>query len=129
MAYPLTALATLASLLVYLFAGIQVARARQRYGVKAPAVTGAEGFERTFRAQQNMLEWMPLFLPALWLFAWVWTDRWAAVLGIVWALARLGYVLAYAADAKKRTPYFLTQLLVFLALWAGALVGILRGLL
>mgnify|MGYP000929595800 CR=1 FL=1 len=128
MAYPLTALATLACLIVYFFSAVQVARARARYGVKAPAVTGSEGFERTFRAQQNMLEWMPLFLPALWLFALVWSDRWAAVLGLAWTLARLGYVLTYAAEARKRTPYFLAQLLAFMALWAGAVAGVLRGL-
>jgi glutathione S-transferase len=129
MLYPLTGLATLAALLVYFIAGLNVARARGTYGVRAPAVTGAPGFERAFRAQQNTLEWLPLFLPALWLFALSWGDIWSAAIGLLWALARLGYIYAYSADASKRTPYFFAQMLLFMALWLGALIGIARGLL
>lgn len=128
MLYPLTGLATLAALLVYFHAGLNVAAARGKYGVKVPATTGDPGFERAFRAQQNTLEWLPLFLPPLWLFAISWGDIWAATLGALWALARLGYVLAYSADAAKRSPYFIAQFAVVAILWIGALVGILRGL-
>ena len=39
----------------YLFFGVQVGRARGRYGVKAPAVSGHEGFERIYRVQMNTL--------------------------------------------------------------------------
>jgi glutathione S-transferase len=127
--YPLTALATLAALAVYFSAGILVAKARQKYSVRAPAISGAPGFERAFRAQQNVLEWMPLFLPALWLFALAVSDKWAAALGLVWALARLGYIIAYGVDANKRGPYFFAQLAAFAVLWVGALIGILRTLL
>ena len=34
-----------------------------------PAVSGNPDFERVFRVQMNTLEWMPIFLPSLWLFA------------------------------------------------------------
>ncbi|MGL4635611.1 MAG: MAPEG family protein [Beijerinckiaceae bacterium] len=127
--YPLTTLATLLALAVYFLAGALVGKARGQYDVKAPAVTGPPGFDRAFRAHQNMLEWMPLFVPALWLFAFAVSDRWAAALGFVWALARLGYTLAYSADANKRGPYFLVQFLVVGALWIGAFVGVVRSLL
>jgi glutathione S-transferase len=125
--YPLTALATLAALAVYFIAGMLVGRARGIYKVDAPTVTGPPEFERSFRAHQNVLEWMPLFLPALWLFAFLVSDTWAAILGLVWSLARLGYVLAYNRDAKKRGPYFLVQFIAFIVLWIGALVAVLRG--
>ncbi len=72
---------------------------------------------------------MPLFLPALWLFAIHVSDRWAALIGLAWALARLGYVFAYGADAEKRGPYFLAQFVAFTLLWCGALVGVVRTLL
>jgi len=124
--FPLTALATLTALAVYFLAGALVGRARWKYHVKAPAVVGDPAFERAFRAQQNVLEWMPLFLPALWLFALGVSDGWAGTLGFLWSLARLGYIFAYAAAAEKRGPYFLAQLVVFVALWIGALIGILR---
>lgn len=35
---------------------MQVARARGRYGVKAPAVVGHELFERAYRVQMNTLD-------------------------------------------------------------------------
>ncbi len=126
--FPLTTLATLAALAVYFFAGLLVGRARGTYGVKAPAVAGHPAWERAFGAQQNTLEWMPLFLPALWLFATSVSDAWAAALGALWALARLGYVLAYAAAAEKRGPYFGAQAAIFAVLWLGALVGAVRAL-
>jgi glutathione S-transferase len=126
--YPLTALATLTALAVYFIAGVLVGSARGRYGVNAPAVTGAPEFERVFRAHQNVMEWMPLFLPALWLFALAVSDTWAGILGLVWSLARLGYVLAYSKDAKKRGPYFLVQFVAFVVLWGGALIGVVRSM-
>lgn len=126
--FPLTALATLAALAVYLLAGVLVALARRKYRVSAPAVVGDPAFERAFRAQQNVLEWMPLFLPALWLFAVAINDLWAAILGFLWSLARLGYIFAYGAAAEKRGPYFLAQFLIFIALWIGAFIGALRVL-
>jgi glutathione S-transferase len=128
MLYPWTALATLAALLVYFYSGLNVAQARAKYGVKVPATTGDPGFERAFRAQQNTLEWLPLFLPSLWLFAAVGGDHWAAGLGVLWALARLAYVRAYSADAARRSPYFVAQFAVVGVLWVGALVGVVRSL-
>jgi glutathione S-transferase len=124
--FPLTALATLIALAVYFLAGVLVARARRKYHVSAPAVVGDPTFERAFRAQQNVLEWMPLFLPAMWLFAIALSDTWAAALGFLWSLARLGYIFAYGAVAENRGPYFLAQLSVFVVLWIGALIGTLR---
>jgi glutathione S-transferase len=125
--YPFTALTTLVALAVYFIAGALVGRARRQYNVAAPTVTGPPEFERVFRAHQNVLEWLPLFLPALWLFALAVSDQWAAILGIIWSLARLGYVIAYAKDATKRGPYFLIQFVAFLILWIGALAALLRG--
>jgi glutathione S-transferase len=126
--YPLTALSTLMALAVCFLAGGLVARARRKYNVTAPSVVGDPSFERAFRAQQNVLEWMPLFLPALWLFAIALSDSWAAILGLLWSLVRLGYIFAYNTAAEKRGPYFLAQLAIFIVLWTGALIGTLRTL-
>ena len=64
-----TALVTCLSILCYLYTSILVSRARTAFGIKAPAVSGNPDFERAFRVQMNTLEWMPIFLPSLWLFA------------------------------------------------------------
>ncbi len=124
--FPLTSLATLLALATYVLAFMMVGAARRKHKVAAPAIVGDPAFERAFRAHQNVLESLPAFLPVLWLFALAVSDLWAAVLGFIWSAARLGYIFAYAADANKRGPYFMVQFGVFVILWLGAFVGIVR---
>jgi MAPEG family len=76
-----TALVTLLAILFYFHTGLRVTRARQKYNVPVPAMTGNPDFERIVRVQMNTLEWMPIFLPLLWLFAVYVSDGGAAVLG------------------------------------------------
>jgi len=64
-----TALVTCLAVAFFFFTTTQVSRARAAFGIKAPATSGHPDFERVFRVQMNTLEWMPIFLPALWLFA------------------------------------------------------------
>ena len=64
-----TALVTCLAILFYFFTIIQVSKARVAFGIKVPATSGNPDFERVFRVQMNTLEWMPIFLPSLWLFA------------------------------------------------------------
>ena len=122
--YHLTALVTLLAILFYLFTGIAVARARAAYGVKAPATSGQPDFERIFRVQMNTLEWMPIFLPSLWLFAIYISDAIAAAIGAVWIVGRIVYYLGYAKAAEKRERGFGIQAFAAIALWVGALCGI-----
>jgi glutathione S-transferase len=118
--YHFTALATLLALLVYFYSSILVSRARGKFGVKLPAISGNPDFERVFRAHMNTLEWLPIFLPALWLFAIYIGDGIAAALGLVWVIGRILYVLGYAKAVAKRGPGFAIQALATIALWVGA---------
>jgi glutathione S-transferase len=122
--YHFTALATCLALMVYVFSSIRVSRARIKFGVKLPAISGNADFERVFRAQMNTLEWLPFFLPSLWLFAIYISDSGAAALGAVWILGRILYVLGYARAVEKRGPGFAIQALAAFALWLGALGAI-----
>lgn len=119
-----TALVTLLAIAVFFYSSFLVGRARATYGIKAPAVTGDPNFERRFRAQMNTLEWLPMFLPALWLFALSVGDAPAAVLGMIWIVGRLLYIQTYATAAEKRGPGFGVQAIATLALWLGALIRI-----
>ncbi|WP_371131126.1 MAPEG family protein [Phenylobacterium sp.] len=83
------ALVTIAAILVYLWMGVRVGQARRVSGVQAPAMTGDPILERHVRVQANTLEWLPIFLPALWLFAIYWNDLIAAGLGVVWIVGVL----------------------------------------
>jgi len=119
--HSLVALVTLAALLVYVGFGVQVGRVRHRTGVAAPAMTGDPQLERALRVQYNTLEWLPVFLVSLWLFAIYWNDLVAAALGVVWIVGRIVYAVGYWRDPARRGPGFGLQALAALILLAGAL--------
>jgi glutathione S-transferase len=118
--YHFTALVTCLTVLFYLFTSIEVGRARVAYGVKLPAISGHPDFERVFRVQMNTLEWMPIFLPSLWLFAIYIGDASAAALGLVWIIGRILYMVGYMRATEKRGPGFAVQALACIVLWLGA---------
>ncbi|MFZ4539968.1 MAPEG family protein [Propionivibrio sp.] len=123
---PLASLITLLVVLLMFLTALNVGRARVRYGIKAPAVTGHEVFERAFRIQMNTLESAALMLPVLWLYAGYIDDRGAGVMGLVWLVARLWYALAYQSDPARRSGGFVLSFLAFAGLGLGALWGVLR---
>lgn len=112
--------------MLILATGINVGRARVRYGIKAPAVTGHEMFERAYRVQMNTLENAVLMLPAMWLYAGFIGDRGAAIGGGIWLVARIWYALAYLDSPAKRGPAFGIAMAVFAGLWLGAAWGVAR---
>jgi glutathione S-transferase len=122
--YHFTALVTCLAIAVYFYSSILVSRARGKFGVKVPATSGNADFERVFRAQMNTLEWLPIFLPSLWLFAIYVGDGSAAVLGLVWVIGRMLYIVGYAQAAAKRGRGFYVQALATIVLWVGALGAI-----
>jgi glutathione S-transferase len=115
------AIVTLLALLTYFWMGLQVGGARRRSGIAAPAMTGDPVLERTIRAHYNTLEWLPIFLPSLWLFAIWWSDLAAAAVGLVWIVGRVVYQRGYVADPSKREAGFLIQALATAVLLFGAL--------
>ena len=119
--YHLTALVTLLAILFFFFTCINVSRSRGKTGIKVPAMSGHPDFERAFRIQMNTLEWMPIFLPSLWLFAIYISDAVAAGIGAVWIIGRIVYFIGYSKEAAKRGPGFAIQGIAAIALWAGAL--------
>jgi glutathione S-transferase len=127
--YHFSALVTCLAILFYLVTGIGVSRARAAFGIKAPAISGNPDFERVFRVQANTLEWMPVFLPSLWLFAVYIGDGLAAIIGLVWIAARIFYMIGYSQAANKRSYGFITQAAAAVILWLGALGAIVGRLL
>lgn len=122
LSYPLVAIVSLASVLLYFIMGARVGRGRAKYGVAAPAVVGHPDFERDYRIQMNTLEWLPIFLVSLWLFAASWSsDRIAAAIGLVWIVGRILYLTGYARAAEARGPGFMIQALAAGVLLFGAL--------
>jgi len=123
------ALITWLTLMLLLALAYDVGRARVRFGIRAPATSGNEQFERIFRVQMNTLENAVVFLPALWLAAWYWKPTWASACGAVWLLGRVWYARAYARDPKTRSGGFGLASVAFVALTVGGAVGWVRALL
>ena len=123
-----TAIVTIVALLLYFYMSLQVGRARGKSGIAAPCMTGDPLLERAVRVHINTLEWLPLFLGGLWLFAIYWNELVAAGLGVVWIVGRLIYSAGYMADPGKRSTGFLIQFAAAGILLLGALGRIVYSL-
>ena len=102
---------TVLALMQFYWFGIEVGKMRVKHQCKAPAVTGAPEFERMFRVQQNTMEQIVMFIPALWLFAELVNPLWAAGLGVVYLIGRAIYRMAYVEDPKGRSVGFMMTVL------------------
>jgi uncharacterized membrane protein YecN with MAPEG domain len=119
---------TALALLQFIVFGFKVGKARERHGIKAPAITGNEVFERTFRVQQNTLEQLIVFLPGLYLYSHYFSPIVAAALGVVYLIGREVYSAAYVKDPAKRSAGFGLTALPVLVLVIGGLFGAVRHL-
>jgi glutathione S-transferase len=122
-------LVSVLAVLQFFFFATQVARARERYGIKAPATTGNEVFERYFRVQMNTLELLVMFLPALWMAASMLRPGWCALIGVVYLIGRAVYSMSYVADPSKRSLGFGLSILPVFALLLIVVIGAVRQLL
>ncbi len=123
-----TTIVTAISLILYVVVSFNVGKARGKYGVKAPATTGHEQFERVYRVQMNTLEQLALYLPALLLFAVNVSDGYAAMLGLAWVAGRIMYARDYYADPEKRGKGFMISFFAAIILLLGSVIGALvRG--
>jgi uncharacterized membrane protein YecN with MAPEG domain len=125
---PYSSLVTLLAVLLYFFIATRVPAARRKYSVRLPATTGPPEFERVFRVHQNTLEWMPIFLPSLWLCAFYSGDAVAAGLGVVWIVWRALYYRGYTQAVDKRLPGFAIQATASIALFVSAIAGVVSEL-
>ncbi|MGK7923214.1 MAG: MAPEG family protein [Trichodesmium sp.] len=121
-------LVTLVTLLMYFVVTINVGRARAKYKIMPPQMTGDENFERVVRVQQNTLEQLILFLPSLWLFSIFVSPVWGAGIGAAWVVGRILFAWGYYQAAEKRTLGFGISSLSTIALLIGSLVGIILPL-
>jgi uncharacterized membrane protein YecN with MAPEG domain len=116
------------ALIEYAVFVVMAGQARGRYGIAAPATTGHPIFERHFRVQQNTVEQLVIFLPALFLCAHFASEVMAAVLGLVFILGRALYARGYVLDPAKRGPGFLLTIAASFFLLLGAMIGVFLGL-
>ena len=119
----LVALVILLALAEFVALAILVGRARGKYGVKAPATTGHEVFERWFRVHYNTMELLVVFVPSIWLFGLYVSPHIGAAIGAVYLVGRVMYVRSYVRDPAARGGGFGLSMLPTLVLLVGAAIG------
>ena len=122
------ALVTVLLVSQYMVFMMLVGAARGKSGIKAPAVTGDEGFERAYRVQMNTLEQLMVALPALWVSGMYFDSLVAALLGMAFFLGRVMYRAGYVKDPEKRGMGFGIGFLAVLGLIGTALWGVISVL-
>jgi len=107
----------------FLFFGFMAGMARRKSGLKAPAVTGNEIFERMYRVQMNTLEILVAFLPALFLAGHYWPNALVSILGIIYITGRFIYWKAYTTEPASRGLGFKLSMIPTALLVSLAIVG------
>jgi uncharacterized membrane protein YecN with MAPEG domain len=116
------------ALLQFIYFGILVGKARGKYNIDAPAVSGHPEFERYYRVQMNTLEMLVFFLPTLYLFAEYVSPVIGAVLGAIYLIGRFLYQRSYVKDPKTRSLGFGLTILPTLGMALTTLVFIFMSL-
>jgi len=124
-----TVIVTFLVLAQYVLFGIQVGGMRVKHGVRGPATTGHDEFERMNRVHQNTMEQLVVFLPALWIHAQYANPLWGAVLGLVFIVGRFIYRAEYLKDPGSRSPGFSMSVVPSLVLLIWSLVIVIIRLL
>lgn len=124
----LPALVTALTVVLLFAMAFLVGRARGRYDIKAPAVSGHPVFERVWRVQMNTLEATLMFLPSLWLASHYSNPTLAGILGLVWLAARAWYASAYIGNPQRRGLPFILGTLCMVVLLVAGLIGVLHGM-
>ena len=118
----------LALLQTFVFA-FQVGQARVKHSVNAPATSGSDDFDRTFRIHQDAIGQMIIFVPSLWMFGYYVDAKIGAGVGLVFVIARLVYRSAYRGNPKNRGTGFSIGALSMMILLVGGLIGAVMSLL
>ena len=110
---------TVLALLQYVYFGLEVGGVRAKTGIKAPAMSGDETFERYNRVHQNTLEQLVLLIPVLWIYAHHVNPLWGAGLAAVYIIGRFIYRSSYIQDPSSRSVGFTLSFLpaMIMAIW------------
>ena len=120
------AIVTILAIGQFILFSVQVGSMRGKHGIKAPAVAGHPEFERMFRIQQNTMEQLVAFIPALWIFGYVVNPKWGAAIGLVYIIGRFIYRAEYLKDPASRGLGFTISFVPTAVMLLWALVAAIR---
>lgn len=134
--YPLTAIVTLALVVLWWVLGSRVSLARATYADKQQSpnmfhsleIYSDAEFMIAFRNHQNLSEHLVLMLPTLWICAAGVSDPVASILGSFYLVGRIWYARNYPRNFSHGPAAFLI-LWSFRVLFVGAVSGVIYALL
>ena len=117
-------LVVIIALFEYVLFTMRTGKARMDSGLKAPAVSGDEMFERYFRVQQNTLEQIIVFIPSIYICGLYLNAPAAAGVGLLFIIGRALYFHSYTTAPEKRGPGMIITVLSNTLLLLGGLAGV-----
>ncbi|XP_069832951.1 microsomal glutathione S-transferase 2-like [Dendropsophus ebraccatus] len=106
-----------------------VGKSRIKHKVTPPAVSGNPEFERTFRAQQNCIEFYTLFLVDLWAAGLFFNQELASLFGLIYIYGRHLYFFGYSQSVRGRLQGFSVCKMALVLLLLMSVLGVTNSLL
>lgn len=116
------------ALLEFVYFTIRVGAFRGRYKIDAPKCTGDDTFERAFRVQQNTMEQLVIFIPAVYAFAYFVSSKWIWIPAALFIIGRLVYSRDYMGKPDSRAPGMIMTLLANVILVVGTLIALAQAM-
>ncbi|MDG1310750.1 MAG: MAPEG family protein [Porticoccaceae bacterium] len=124
-----TLIVILVALLQYIIFTMKVGATRGKYDVSAPKTVGNDLWERLYRIQQNTMEQLINFFPAMVIFTLYVSEIWPLLPGILFLVGRQLYAGLYFKDPTNSGPgealSFFSNLGVVIASLAGLVMQVL----
>ncbi|XP_072040686.1 microsomal glutathione S-transferase 2-like [Amphiura filiformis] len=90
----------------YAYFAMQVGQVRRKLKFPPPKTTGEPEFERAHRAQQNAVEFAPIFFPIYWVSCFFFHPVLASIPGCLYVIGRHMYFKGYCEAPGKRLSGF-----------------------
>ncbi|XP_075400927.1 microsomal glutathione S-transferase 2 [Tenrec ecaudatus] len=95
----------------------RVGKASLKYKVTPPEVTVSPAFEKVYHAQQNCVEFDPLFMITCWMAVWHFNPVLAMFLGLTYMYARHQYYSACSKAAQERQSCVVFDPIFMVTFW------------
>ena len=119
-----TIIIILVALLQFIYFTGRTGFTRVKHGIDAPSTTGNTQWECIYRVQQNTMEQLVIFIPAMLIFQMYVSQKWVLIPGVIFIIGRQVYSHLYIKDPKSRGIGMILSFFSNIALVVGSLIGI-----